>query len=108
MSDHPLSLFAVAMLFAAMAAAADRSDTSNDRRDPNVREAQAAKLEAQRGGLQDDSPAQQERNKFSRCEGLPSDDRDYCILRMKGEGTISGSVEGGGILRELRVTVPAK
>ncbi|MEO8143736.1 MAG: hypothetical protein ABI654_05930 [Betaproteobacteria bacterium] len=108
MSDHPLSLFAVAMLFAAIATAADRSDSSYDRRDAGVREAQAARADAKRGRLQDESPDQLERNKFSRCEVLPADDRDYCILRMKGEGTVSGSVEGGGILRELRVTVPAK
>lgn len=92
------------MLFAAIATAADRSDSSNDRRDPSVREAQAAKRER----VQNEDPAQLERNRFTRCEALPADDRDYCILRMKGEGTVSGSVEGGGILRELRVTVPAR
>jgi len=109
MPNHPISVFAVAMLFAAVAVAADRSDsTSTNARDPSVREAQAARQEARRGRLQDESPDQLERNKFSRCEGLPSNDRDYCILRMKGEGTVSGSVEGGGLIRELRVTVPAQ
>ena len=109
MSVHPFSFVAVAMLFAAFATAADRSDTSyGDRRDPSVREAQAARQEARRGRLQDESPAQLERNRYIRCEGLPAEDRDFCIRRMNGEGTISGSVESGGIYRELRVVVPAQ
>jgi hypothetical protein len=43
-----------------------------------------------------------EANKRSRCEPLPPQDREDCIKRMEGAGTISGSVEGGGIFRELR------
>jgi hypothetical protein len=108
MTEHPIAFVAVAMLFAAMATAADRSDPAADRRDPSVREAQAARQEARRGRLQDESPAQLEKNRYSRCEGLPAEDRGYCMRRMDGEGTVSGSVEGGGVLRELRVTVPAK
>ena len=30
------------------------------------------------------------------------------LRRMHGEGTVSGSVESGGIYRELRTTVPAQ
>jgi hypothetical protein len=110
MPEHPLSLFAVAMLFAAVAAAADRSDTTYtaDNRDPSVREAQAARQEAKRGRLQSEEPAVLERNQRARCEYLPLEDRDYCLRRMNGEGTVSGSVEGGGLIRELRVTVPAQ
>ena len=109
MPEHPLSLFAVAMLFAAVAAAADRSDsTYTSARDPSVREAQAARQEAKRGRLQSEDTAQLERNRRARCEYLPLEDRDYCLRRMNGEGTVSGSVEGGGVLRELRVTVPVQ
>ena len=109
MSEHRVAFVALALLFAATATAADRSDSSfNDRRDASAREAQAARLEARRGRLQDETPAQLERNRYVRCEGLPVDDRDYCIRRMNGEGTVSGSVEGGGVLRELRVTVPTQ
>jgi hypothetical protein len=104
MTDHPIAYVAIAMLFAAMASAADRNDSS-DGRDPAVREAQAAQQEARRGRLQDETPAQLERNRYIRCEGLPAPDREYCVRRMNGEGTISGSVEGGGITRELRVPV---
>ena len=43
-------------------------------------------------------------NKFARCDyHKDPNDREYCIRRMKGEGTVSGSVEGGGLIRELRV-----
>ena len=95
-------------LLAASAAAADRKTSSSDGRDPSVREAQAARVEARRGGLTDVNDAQRERNRFARCDAHQGEDRDFCILRMNGEGTVSGSVEGGGVLRELRVTVPAK
>ena len=107
MPSHSISFFAVAMLFATMATAADRSKT--DARDPSVREAQAARQEARQGRLKDnETPEERERNKYARCESLQGDDREYCIRRMNGEGTVSGSVEGGGLLRELRVVVPAE
>ena len=37
-----------------------------------------------------------------RCQALPVDDRPDCLARMSGQGTISGSVEAGGIYRELK------
>ena len=81
----------------------------NDRRDPAVHEAQAARQEARHGRLKDNAtPAERERNKYARCEALQGDDREYCIRRMNGEGIVTGSYEGGGILRELTVTVPAE
>ena len=36
-----------------------------------------------------------------RCKTLPADERDACQRRIEGEGSSSGSVEGGGILREV-------
>jgi len=88
------------------AAAAAGSGGSADRRDPSVREEQAARQEAKRGLLRDVDAAQLERNRLARCDRLPEEERGYCIRRMNGEGTVSGSVEGGGILRELRVQIP--
>ena len=82
---------------------------SNEGKDPALREAGAARAEAKRGILgKDDNPAEFERNRLARCDRHTGEDRDYCLRRMKGEGTVSGSVEGGGILRELRVTIPAE
>jgi hypothetical protein len=97
-----------ALLFAVIATATDRRSVSMDARDPAVREAQAARVEARRGGLTDVDQTQRERNLYARCNAHQGEDRDYCIRRMNGEGTVSGSVEGGGIYRELRVTVPAQ
>lgn len=71
-----------------------------------LREAGAALQEARRGGL-NDYQSEFDRNKLARCERQPAGaDRDLCIRRMN-EGTISGSTTGGGITRELVVTVPA-
>lgn len=72
-----------------------------------LREAGAALQEAKRGRL-GDGQASYEQNRLIRCEGLPADDREDCLRRMRGEGTVSGSVESGGTYRELRTTVPAQ
>ena len=65
-----------------------------------LREAGAAAQERPRGNLTEAPEA----NKFARCDyHKDPQDREYCIRRMKGEGTVTGSVEGGGLLRELRV-----
>jgi len=73
-----------------------------------LKEAGAAFAEAKRGNLSGGSD-QYEKNQRLRCEShQDADDRADCLRRMRGEGTISGSVEGGGIYRELRTTVPAK
>jgi hypothetical protein len=77
--------------------------------DPFRREAGAARDEARRGELaRGENAAQFEQNKFARCEKHSGEDRELCMRRMSGEGTVSGSVQGGGIYRELRVIVPAE
>jgi hypothetical protein len=65
-----------------------------------LREAGAAYEQAKRIGLKDDS-AQLVANRFLRCDRLPDEQRRDCMARMEGQGTISGSVTGGGIYREL-------
>ena len=120
-----LSVFAAgALLAAGMAAAAggnpadaqlrykqDRAACLSAQPDQDraacLREASAALQEARRGRLRDENSAY-EQNRLSRCERLPADDRVDCVRRMRGEGTVSGSVESGGTFRELRTTVPAK
>jgi hypothetical protein len=49
----------------------------------------------------DADPAQYLRNALKRCEPLSGDDRQDCVARTNGKGTTTGSVEGGGIYREL-------
>jgi hypothetical protein len=87
--------------------AACLSGQSHQDRQTCLREAGAAQAEARRGGL-DDKGADYERNKLARCDAqtVPAD-REMCIRMMKGAGTASGSVEGGGIYRELVEVQPA-
>ena len=40
-------------------------------------------------------------NALKRCTPLPEELRRDCEARMRGAGTVSGSVEAGGIYREL-------
>jgi hypothetical protein len=77
------------------------SGQSSQDRATCLREAGAAAQERSRGNLTESADA----NKFARCDYHKNpEDREYCIRRMKGEGTVTGSVDGGGLLRELRVT----
>lgn len=68
-------------------------------REDCLRDAGAARAEAGRldNGL---SPSIYEHNAKLRCQPLPEADREACLARMSGQGTTSGSVQGGGILRE--------
>ncbi|MFZ6874089.1 hypothetical protein ACO0LF_18685 [Undibacterium sp. Di27W] len=101
--------------------AADRDDTSarsryeqerslcdkgqsNQSRETCLREAGAARQQARAGSLTTESEEQLQRNRERRCEAHAASDREYCLQRMRGEGTQSGSAERGGILRELTVT----
>lgn len=120
-----LSVCAVgAMLVAGMAAAAggnlsdaqaryqqDRaaciSGQSYQDRATCLREAGAALQEAKRGRV-GDSESVYEQNRLIRCDRVAVADREDCLRRMRGEGTVSGSVESGGIYRELRTTVPVQ
>ena len=79
---------------------------TNQDRNTCLREAGAAFQEARRGRL-GDNEAEFERNRLLRCDQQPAEDRPACIRRMNGEGITSGSVEGGGIYRELTVPVAA-
>ncbi len=98
------------MLVLAFATGATRAKAAdNDKRDPATHEAQAVQQEIREGKLKNNANREErQENKYDRCNYLTGDDKEYCIRRINGEGTVSGSVEGGGIIRELRVQVPAK
>jgi hypothetical protein len=72
-----------------------------------LREANAA-LAATKQGKLADSDAPYQKNAALRCQALQAGERDACERRMRGEGTVSGSVESGGVLRELVVQAPDK
>lgn len=80
---------------------------SNQDRATCLREAAAARTEAQRGGL-NDGGASYSNNERRRCDELRDKERDECIARIKGDRTTtSGSVAAGGILRERVTREPA-
>jgi hypothetical protein len=72
-----------------------------------LREAGAAYVESRRGGLTEPSAQQARQDSLDRCNAFQTQqDRRECVARMT-TGQVSGSVEGGGILREKTFTVPA-
>lgn len=117
-----LALFAISSTFAATAAmAANNTSDANARyqaeramcnssqsyqdRATCLREAAAALQESKKGRLGSDQGANDmyKQNALTRCNALPADDRDACQRRIEGEGTTTGSVPEGGVLRELVV-----
>ena len=86
--------------------AACMNGTSNQDRATCLREAGAA-LQESKGNRLENATSAYDQNRYLRCDPLPAGQREDCVRRMSGEGTVSGSVEGGGIYREL-VTPVAK
>lgn len=67
-----------------------------------MEEAREARKARRQGGL--DTPAQSmSANAMARCEHMSATDMAACRARMMGYGRVSGSVAGGGLLRELEV-----
>lgn len=62
----------------------------------------------ERRGLLGNGEAALPANATRRCDPLPAADKADCIARVRGAGSASGSVEGGGVIRETQTTVPAQ
>jgi hypothetical protein len=86
--------------------AACLNGNTNQDRATCLREAGAALVEARRNGLTTTTDSTYVQNSMERCVPLPAADQEDCVRRMNGEGTVKGSVEEGGIYRELRRAVP--
>jgi hypothetical protein len=69
-----------------------------------LREARNAQADKQRGVL-DNAGAQFQANAAARCDALAGEDKAACQARMMGYGDTSGSVAGGGVLREVETVV---
>jgi hypothetical protein len=83
------------------------SGQSNEDKATCLKEAGAARAEAQRGGLTSESSATYKQNQLERCKALPPSDQDACRARTEGQGVTQGSVESGGVYREYRqITIP--
>lgn len=84
------------------------SGMSGQDRTTCLREAGAAREEARRNRL-NTGAANIDQNRTRRCDTLPGQQRQDCITQMTDSAstTTRGSVEGGGILRETVIQVPA-
>lgn len=85
------------------------SGQSNQDRATCLQEAGAALGEARRNNLGTANADEFGRNRMIRCNALPAADQDACARRMQGGGTTTGSVQQGGLLREVSTpVVPAQ
>ena len=88
--------------------AACASDATPQGRVTCLKEAGAAYAEAKRQLLGNGEGAQAlQQNAERRCDQVATADRDHCLSKARGEGTASGSVDGGGVLKTLVTPVPA-
>lgn len=69
-----------------------------------MREANNAAADKRSGKL-DNAGAQFQGNALKRCDALNGDDRISCQARMLGYGSTSGSVAGGGVVRQVETVV---
>ncbi|MEO7939066.1 MAG: hypothetical protein ABIR55_10610 [Burkholderiaceae bacterium] len=73
---------------------------SGQDKDTCMTEARRALAARKKGALQTDTSATAA-NARKRCEVMTGDDKAACLARMDARGSTSGSVAGGGILREV-------
>lgn len=69
-----------------------------------LEEARNARADKQRG-LLDNAGAAYEANAVARCDVLMGEEKAACQARVMGYGNASGSVAGGGVLREVETVV---
>jgi len=69
-----------------------------------LKEARNAQADKKRGVL-DNAGANYQANAVARCEVLTGEEKAACQARMMGFGNATGSVAGGGVLREVETVV---
>ncbi len=69
-----------------------------------LKEARNAQADKKRGTL-DNADAQFQKNAAARCDTLSGEEKAACQARVVGYGNVSGSVAGGGVLREVETVV---
>ncbi len=107
MSRYSLLISTALLLGSACAQAAPSADAgacANEptaSRAPCLREIGAAAQAARAGQLTSESAADYERNALARCSVFKdAQDKSDCEKRMGPQARVSGSVSGGGLLRE--------
>ena len=82
------------------------SGTSGQEQATCLKEAGAALDLAKRNQMKDAPGTPYDKNAADRCGALPAADQPDCLSRARGEGQSSGSVKGGGVIRETVTIVP--
>lgn len=85
--------------------AACLSGRSHQPQEVCLREAGAAYAEARRGRPGYEDPDRLAANRLASCAVRPAEEKQMCERMARGEGTVTGSVEGGGFVREIRIVV---
>ena len=80
------------------------SGNTQQDRDTCLREARNARADKKRGAL-DNAQAGFDANAAARCDVLTGQDKSACKVRVLGFGNTTGSVAGGGVLREVETVV---
>jgi hypothetical protein len=70
-----------------------------------LKEARNARADKKRG-LLDSTNGDLQANALARCQALSGNEKMACQDRMMGGGKATGSVSGGGVLREIETVVP--
>lgn len=70
-----------------------------------LREATNAQAERRKGGLDTQGQDQRAGNAMRRCDALSGEDHAACAARVLGYGNQSGSVAGGGVIKEVETVV---
>jgi hypothetical protein len=85
--------------------AACLSNSTGQERSACLKESAAVLAESRSGRLAGSRPEfVYQRNAQARCDVLRDGDREDCLSRARGEGSMDGSVRSGGILRETLTT----
>ncbi|MBV6271551.1 hypothetical protein KVP09_01280 [Alcaligenaceae bacterium CGII-47] len=114
------SISAASMLLSPLAFAADsaqaqyQADVQRCNSTPGIdknaclREAGAALEASRRSALTTPSAEAAYADRIQRCNALPAEQRQDCLTLMEHpDTTTQGSVQGGGVLRETTITIPA-
>ena len=81
------------------------SGQTQEARDTCLREARNARADKQKRDLDAAGGKDLGANAMARCEPLSGEDKAACQARVLGYGEKSGSVAGGGVLREVETVV---
>lgn len=81
-----------------------QANTEGDARVTCLKNSAAAQAEKRRGTL-DNNGGNFNANAMQRCHVFTGEERAACVARVAGLGSATGSVQGGGVIREVETVV---